>query len=359
MATFSNNDRVLLARVERTLATRKQYGLEGLTGGLEAVIINVEPAQLRATVEEYLRYTGYDFATAFEDDDAVTCVLALPGAADILLRTRKRGGNPFRSFNRGPKTVSQQDARLETLVFKAHDLEKYLSGQQQRGQLFLNPSPLVTANYAFIQSRPSRFTGNSVGLVEWRGGRDWSTPRCRPLDWSFAKPNLPHLKNIGFLDHAATRVRAEERDDAIIEFMGLTDYNFVFAVYVESLNSITNVARLCAGDYAQVFTSGIEPFSTPETSGPTEMFIHNFGLRVHHLAFATAEIDATYAALIADGMEFLVELVGSREEGLQQTFTKPSPRTYLVNEYIQRYDGFEGFFTKSNVRVLTASTGKQ
>ena len=86
-------------------------------------------------------------------------------------------------------------------------------------------------------------------------------------------------------EHVATRVRARDRDAAILEFLSLTNYHFEFTVYVESLNSITSVARLAAGEYAQVFTSGISPFSedAPEASGPTERFIRNYGLRPHHM----------------------------------------------------------------------------
>ena len=58
-------------------------------------------------------------------------------------------------------------------------------------------------------------------------------------------------------------------------------------------------------------------------------------------------------------MEFLVELVGSPDEGLKQTFTVQSPHTMLVNEYIHRYGDFDGFFTSSNVEVLTKATEKQ
>ena len=49
------------------------------------------------------------------------------------------------------------------------------------------------------------------------------------------KPKLDHLKNIRWLDHAATRVKAQDRDLAIIEFMKLTNYNFDFAIYVKPL----------------------------------------------------------------------------------------------------------------------------
>ena len=138
-----------------------------------------------------------------------------------------------------------------------------------------------------------------------------------------------------------------------------SDYHFDFAIYVKSQNSITTVARLSHKDYAQVFTSGIAPFKSLEESGPTEIFIHDYNTRVHHMAFITKNIEKTFQALTDDGMEYLVEFVGSEDEGLKQTFTVASPNTLLVNEYIHRYGDFDGFFTKSNVTLLTKVTEKQ
>lgn len=167
------------------------------------------------------------------------------------------------------------------------------------------------------------------------------------------------MKNIKELDHAATRIRAEDRDAAIIEFMELTSYNFDSAIYVRLFNSITNVARLSTDGFAMVFTSGISPYISDGKSGPTEKFINHYGPRVHHMAFRTELIEETYAAIKEDGMDFLLELVGSPEEGLKQTFTVASEQTFLVNEYIYRYGDFDGFFTKSNVTLLTEATDKQ
>lgn len=58
-------------------------------------------------------------------------------------------------------------------------------------------------------------------------------------------------------------------------------------------------------------------------------------------------------------MSFLLDLVGSPREGLKQIFSCPSENTLLVNEYIYRYGDFDGFFTKSNVTLLTGATTKQ
>lgn len=44
---------------------------------------------------------------------------------------------------------------------------------------------------------------------------------------------------------------------------------------------------------------------------------------------------------------------------LRQTFSRPLANTLMVNEYIKRYAGFDGFFTKSNVTLLTKATENQ
>lgn len=360
LKSFQNNDAELLARVERTLHARRAAGLDGLVGGLEAVLITVEPDRLAPAVEELLRVTGLDFKDAFADKAFQTCLLGQEGNVDVLVRVRTAGENPFRSLNLHPKTSHLPNTRLETFVYKCADLERYVAIQQARGVPFMTPQIVRNPAYSFIQTMPSAFTGNSLGFIQWHGTEgQWRTPACRPLGRFFVKPAHPWLGNIHELDHTATRVKAEERDDAIIEFLERTGYSFAFAVYVESFNSITNVARLSMDDYAQVFTSGITPFESLEHSGPTEKFIHNYGRRVHHLAFRTEDIEYTCDMLRRDGLEYMVDLVGSREEGLRQTFTWPSQHTFLVNEYIQRYDGFDGFFTKSNVTALTRATDRQ
>jgi 4-hydroxyphenylpyruvate dioxygenase-like putative hemolysin len=108
-----------------------------------------------------------------------------------------------------------------------------------------------------------------------------------------------------------------------------------------------------------VFTSGITRFRNNADSGPTEKFIQNYGTRVHHMAFRTIDIEATVETLKKDGMTFLLDLVGSENEGLRQIFSEPSQNTLIVNEYIQRYGDFDGFFTRSNVERLTRATERQ
>ncbi len=357
---FANSDRFLKRETARVLARRKKSGLEGLVGGLECVIINTEPEKLRATVRELLDYTGLRFDSSFEDGRGAFCVLKTEGSADFLVASRKGGRNPFARFNDFPKSRHLPNTRLETFVFSVRDIESYVDIQRSLGVRFLTAKPLRLGGYSFIQTAPSRFTGNSLGFIQWEGRRgDYRTRGSERLRWRAPKPARRYLGSVHELDHAATRVKAEERDAAIVEFLELTNYHFDFAIYVKVFNSITNVARLTAADYAMVFTSGISPFVSEEVSGPTEKFIHNYGRRVHHIAFRTDDIEKVYANLGRDGMEFLIELVGSPREGLKQTFTVASENSLLVTEYIHRYGKFDGFFTRSNVTLLTGATAKQ
>ncbi len=340
----------------RVREERLRDGREGLIGGLVCAVINVEPARVLTATRELLATTGMVCREAFESDTAMAYVLATAGSADLIVRARTSGANPFAAANNYPLGRRLPNTRLEMLVFEAHDLERYVAIQQERGVHFLTDEVVRTDRGLFIQTAPSPYTGNSLGFIDRAAGEcAYATKGCRPLPLP-QKPARPYLAHIGRIDHIATRLPARDRDPAIIEFMELTNYNFEFAIYVESLNSITNVARRLPGEFAHVFTSGIAPFVDETRSGPTEKFVHRYGPRVHHIAFHTEQIDATYAALAADGMRYLVELVGSPEEGLKQTFTMSSEHTMLVNEYIYRYGDFDGFFTKSNVTKLTAAT---
>lgn len=362
---FVNDDGMLLRAVEKTLEDRRRAGLEGLVGALAAVVINVAPDDLVPAAEELLATTGLRVEAALDDpltgDGSPAILLRDDAGADFFVKSRQAcRDNPFVPYNGGAKTGRETAARLETFVFTCHDLDRYVAIQRGRGVAFLTPAPLTTDAFSFIQTAPSAHTGNSLGFIQWKGRSGaYAHGQSRTLPLVPAKPERPWQARIGGLDHVATRVHAQNRDAAITEFLALTNYHFDFAVYVESLNSITNVARLSALDYAQVFTSGIMPADGRTDAGPTEGFIRNYGLRPHHMAFGAGGIEDVVAGLAADGMQFLSPLVGSREEGLKQIFSCMSPRTLLVNEYIERYDGFDGFFTKSNVTRLTKATENQ
>ena len=360
LGAMADQEQDLGEHASLALDSRRDAGLEGLVGRLDAVIIATEPDHLVPAVYELLRYTGLSCTEAFFEQEFQSYVLGIPGSASVIIRSRGFPENPFGELNRARMTGALPNTRLETFVFDTKNLQDYIAIQKERGVVFLTPQPVESENYSFIQTVPSRFTGNSLGFIEWYDKDRLFVPRWGTrIAPDIAKPVYRHLKNISILDHTATRVRAQDRTAAILEFVALTSYHYDFAVHVKSLNSITSVTRRNPDDFSMVFTSGITPFTSDAESGPTEKFIRNYGTRVHHMAFLTDKIEFTVELLKKDGMEFLSELVGSETEGLRQIFSEPSKHTLIVNEYIQRYGDFDGFFTRNNVERLTKATERQ
>ncbi len=355
----SVQENILIWKADTALDERRDAGLEGLVGGLDSVIIATETAHLVPAAYELLRYTGLACTEAFFDSDSQSYVLSVPGSASLIIRSRE-GSNPFAGMNMARLAKSLPNTRLETFVFSTPDIKEYVAIQKKCGIQFLTPGPIVSDYFSFIQTAPSPYTGNSIGFIEWQDEmRTYAPTGATTVSPDITKPANKHLKNISNLDHAATRVKAQDRTAAILEFLSLTNYHYDFGVHVKSQNSITSVARRNKDDFAMVFTSGITPYTSDEASGPTEKFIRNYGTRVHHMAFKTKRIEETVAMLKKEGMKFLLELVGSEADGLKQIFSEPSGHTLIVNEYIQRFGNFDGFFTRSNVEKLTEATAKQ
>lgn len=355
-----NDDHRLREEAERIEKERRDAGVGELVGALCCIVINVEPDRHRAAVEEILDTTGHTFDRAFDRSLKRVCLLKGPGGVDLAVTSRRQGVNPFLARNAFPRARHLPNTRLETCVFDVSDLDAYVRIQRKRGLEFLTESPIETDTLRFIQTPPSEYTGNSLGFLEWRDkAAGYAFDDGEVLDWTFTKRDWPPTRHAGGIDHIATRVRAEDRDPAILELMRYTGYRFSLAITVDTLNSITNVARREPEDAALVFTSGVSSYINDEASGPTEKFVHRYGPRAHHIAFRADPIEPVFDALKEEGREFLVDLVGGPDQGIHQTFTAPSPHTLLVTEYIRRYGDFDGFFTQHNVTALTLATDDQ
>ena len=220
---MARQEQDLAGRVPAVLRLRKDLGLEGRVQGLDSVIISTEHGRLIPAVAELLRYTGFEIDACFEDESYTTFALGTQGSASLLIRARKKGDNPFNKVNAAEKTKNLPNTRLETFVFRTTGLEQYVEIQSERGVRFMTPGIIEYPCFRFIQTMPSRYTGNSLGFIEWTGEKgDYAPHDAVSLPLSLEKPALPHLANIHGLDHTATRVRALERNDAILEFMEFT-----------------------------------------------------------------------------------------------------------------------------------------
>jgi hypothetical protein len=177
------------------------------------------------------------------------------------------------------------------------------------------------------------------------------------------------------IDHLATRILSGEREDAILEYLTMVPYYFWGAYNISEMNSSTNVTRTRTFDDdkcspARVFTANNTPSfvnSFDNLPMPTEDFVRNFGRRMHHMAYAVIDghvadeknVDYVVRELRELGNAFLADVVGEckDEPNLKQIFSKSSPYSLLITEYVERCHGYEGFFTRDNVAALTEAAG--
>jgi hypothetical protein len=177
------------------------------------------------------------------------------------------------------------------------------------------------------------------------------------------------------IDHLATRVYSQNREAALLEYLALSSYYYWGSYDIKDQNSSTNVTknvRLApeSNSPAKVFTANNHPYCVNHLDNlpsPTENFVRNYGPRLHHMAVEVKDgqsngrenIDIVVDAITGQGKGFLLETVGSREEGLKQIFSSASDFSSLIIEYVQRFGDFQGFFTRENVAQLTFAAGQE
>ncbi len=339
-------------------AARKKAGIDRAMKGLVGIILRVEQGMLTDAVRELSSTTALEHTGSFAHGGYSTAIMEADNTPTFIVR-ESAVPSPFQSLNIGPRTKEKPNTRLETFIFETSDIDHVVREQRNRGVAFMT-GIIPMGSHKFAQTRPSPNTNNTVAYIQFDGEPSFMQKKPGKGIPLVPKPDAGHVRGIGFLDHAATRITHMDRAPAILEWMGLTGYDFSEAIYARLFNSITNVTRLKGKDFAMVLTSGIKPYTgDPKLSEPTEKFVRNYGRRVHHLAWQADPIEGVFEGLKDDGMKFLLDLVGDRSEGLKQTFSTPSKNTFLVQEYIHRYDDFDGFFTKSNVTKLTEATDWQ
>ncbi|TPW10355.1 MAG: hypothetical protein FD130_2247, partial [Halothiobacillaceae bacterium] len=235
----------------------------------------------------------------------------------------------------------------------------------------------------FAVSKPSPYTHNIVAYME----RPLDHLRVYALGMSTIRPDVQErylaakeLQKrveiddlIGPIDHLATRIYSQNREVAILEWLSLSSYYYWGSYDIKDQNSSTNVTKNVhypeeMRSPAKVFTANNTPYFVNHLErlpSPTETFVRNYGPRLHHVALAVRDgerysfenIDYVVNQIQAQGRQFLLDVIGSKEDGLKQIFSSASEHSSLIIEYVQRFGDFDGFFTKDNVARLTAAAG--
>lgn len=373
----------------RLLEERDQVGLTGMIHEIDALMISVDPEHATKYIAELALMTPYHYMVTLETEQHLTHILRIDlNSPDILLREVKdpnlRG--IFRSLNEVyPVGAKKPNSRYMGEIIRVTDLHSVVKLQEQREFRFFNQDEVrkleLPGNVAI--SKPSPYTHNIVGYLE----RKPDDLRVYALGVSMIKADVQIAyqeakalqTKIGVtdlllpLDHLATRVYSQNREVAILEYLSLSSYYFWGAYNIKDQNSSTNVTKSAhpipeSKSPAKVFTANNTPYfinHLERLPSPTETFVRNYGPRLHHMAIAVKDgeyggkenIDFVVDAIAENGKGFLLDVIGSKEQGLKQIFSNASEHSSLIIEYVQRYGSFDGFFTQENVAKLTEAAG--
>lgn len=373
----------------KLLEDRDRIGLTDMVHEIDAMMITVEPGCSVAYISELALMTPYHYLVTLESESHWTHILRIDmNSPDIMVREVRDPNlhGIFRSLNDVyPIGAHKPNSRYMGEIFRVTNQHEVVELQKAREIRFFNQDQIrkleLPGNMAIV--KPSPYTHNIVGY--------WERPPEDIRVYALGVSVIHNDVNRGYLeaketqaklgldklilpiDHLATRIYSQNREVAILEYLTLSSYYYWGSYDIASQNSSTNVTK--SAHYsderrspAKVFTAANHPYFVNHLVGlpsPTESFVRNYGPRLHHIALGVADgethgqinIDYVVDSIKAKGKDFLLDVIGSREEGLKQIFSSASEHSSLIIEYVQRFGDFDGFFTKQNVAELTEAAG--
>ncbi|MGZ8151567.1 MAG: hypothetical protein ACXW0Q_01260 [Methylovulum sp.] len=375
--------------LQKLLEERDELGLSTMIQEIDAMMLTVDPGKSIEYIGELCLMSPYYYLETLESDSHWTHVLRIDEQApDLIVREVKHEGirGIFRSLNEVyPIGSNKPHSRYIGEILRVTDLSEVVKLQQGRGICFFSQDEVgkleLPANLAI--SKPSPYTHNILAYME----RRLDEPRSYALGVSsinaeareacqyakYRQQELGIAELILPVDHLATRIYSQNREVAILEWLSLSSYYYWGSFDIIDQNSSTNVTKSIhyldeLRSPAKVFTANNTPYFVNHFKifpSPTENFVRNYGPRLHHLALAVKDgkqngvenIDYVVDAIREEGKSFLLDIIGSKIEGLKQIFSSASEHSSLIIEYVQRFSGFQGYFNADNVAELTHAAG--
>ena len=373
---------------------RQSSGVDGLLGNIRSLVVQVDPGDALPYMAELYTMTPYRFQAAYKSDTHNFYILETkPNFPRFILMEPldEDYEDDIRRINMlYPLASSKPNTRYVGEIFHTKDMKQTRDILESQNVRFHHPGETKNSFYAndhFCFTFPSDFTFNRIGYtnsmledydeLELGERFDLTAEQMASLDQKAAI-----VKDLGIselltgVDHMATRILAGEREDAILEFLSMSNYYFWGAYNISEMNSSTNVNRNSnviddKESPAKVFTANNTPSfvnSFENLPMPTEDFVRNYGRRMHHIAYEVTDgdhgsgqknVDFVVGELGKLNVPFLAHVVGECTDtpDLKQIFSKHSKYSLLITEYVERCHHFKGFFTKQNVASLTAAAG--
>jgi hypothetical protein len=377
--------------LSRILEERDRLGITEMVHEIDALMITVDPDHSIKYIAELTLMTPYHYLVTLESESHWTHILRIDlNSPDLILREVKdphfRG--IFRSLNEiYPIGSKKPNSRYMGEIIRVDNLHEVQKIQESRGFRFFSsnevrklelpgnlaiskPSPYTHNIVCYLERNPTDLRVYALGMSTIRADVQEAYEKAKALQEKLRIDDL-----ILPVDHLATRIYSQNREVAILEYLSLSSYYFWGAYNIWDQNSSTNVTKSVHGiaesrSPAKVFTANNTPYFVnhlEQLPSPTETFVRNYGPRLHHMALAVKDgerdgvenIEFVVNAIAEQGQGFLLDVIGSKEQGLKQIFSNASEHSSLIIEYVQRYGDFNGFFTKENVAALTEAAGHE
>ncbi|HUM99809.1 MAG TPA: hypothetical protein PLI96_04930, partial [Halothiobacillus sp.] len=299
--------------VTRVLAERDRSGLTEMIGGIEALVIAVEPGKSLEYISELALMTPYHYLVTLDSTKHMTHILRIDmNSPDILLREIKDPdySDLFRSLNdQYPVGARRPHSRYLGEILRVTNRYDVVAMQQEREFRFLTMGQLAELDLPLNMSisKPSPYTHNVVGYMErspeglrvYQHGFSLIMPEAQAAyERGKAMQEYIGIKDMILpIDHLATRVYSQNREAALLEYLALSSYYYWGSYDIKDQNSSTNVTKNVRGapesnSPAKVFTANNTPYCVnhlDKLPSPTENFVRNYGPRLHHMALTVAD----------------------------------------------------------------------
>jgi len=307
--------------------------LQPVIAGVHHVAYDVRPGCGRGFASEIQSLTGYRIQGAWRD----------ARSGDLHIRMR-RLDDPIGLLI---QECAADSPRMAALGFRVSSMDRVKEYLRKSGIDYeKNEAGLRTA---LLSGLDCHFQYVEAPGIDWFGGGDFE-PEERILR-ELQAPTVPAASPIGAIDHVAFRIHGKDMIGGAELVIRLTghDYTECFNVVQESAETI--VFRRGKTKPAIVISY---PYGRESV---VWQYVERQGPRVHHTAFYTDNIRPAVAAQQDRGIGFTTpELIGGEDRGILQIFTQPSGFSFEITEYIERFQGFTGFFDEQSVGQLMTST---
>lgn len=320
---------------------RERLGPSAIAGafkGIHHILYQVNRGDGDALVKDFTVKTNYKLVGMYLHKKSNSCYSLM-----------KLKNNPI-----GIVIVEKDDAtlkfpRLTGIAFKVADLD-LTKNMLRKYKIFFSETEmgLVTPE---ITGFGDTFAYVENDEFDWFQSSNFSEKKIDYKKFQDDSASQKFMSKIGEIDHIAYRIRLDGVKTAAKNLMQLTDYQFSDCYTIGTENAETMVFRWKDTKPAIVASYGWE------SSSVVWQYVEKYGPRVHHVAYYTQDVLKTVDFQMKRNIEFTTEkMIGSADRGILQIFTKPSPYSHEITEYIERFHGFAGFFDKGNVGNLMRST---